>query len=355
MAEALKSTLEEVEILFITSESDLESRLFADLGCQVNSLKVRGLERRLSLNAIRAVFLSLRALSASWTLLGRARPHVVVGLGSYVSLPVVTAAYLRALPVVLHEQNTYPGLANRLSARMARAAALSWPGSERFFGGTRTVMTGNPVRKAVLQAKRDAGAEFFGLDPRKKTVLFFGGSQGAEHLNQAVVEALPELRLMSDLQVIHITGMMGFEHVQEVLQAAEPNAPGYYCYPYLEEMGLAYAAADLVVCRAGANTLAEITARGIPALLIPYPHATNNHQETNSRLIATAGGARVILDQDLSGPSLLKEVQELLSAPVLLKDMREKSKMMGSPGAAGALARLVIEVAAGAHQERRRR
>lgn len=325
----------------------MESQVFADRAQKVVALNVSGLERRLSLRAARSVLLAAKAFFDSLLLLRRFQPSVVVGLGSYVSLPVVAAAYLMAIPVVIHEQNTRPGLANRLASRVAKAAAISWPGTERFFPIARREITGNPVRPEILKTARNSALDFFSLDARYRTLLVFGGSQGAKHLNDVVIEALPKLQKMGGLQVIHITGKIDYDRVQLALQVGRAKRSGYSCFPYLDEMGLAYAAADLVVCRAGANTLAEITARGLPAVLVPYPYATDNHQEENSALVTQAGGAIMILDSELSGGSLLAALKDTILEPAKLRAMAEKSKELGSPEAAHTLARLVLDVASG--------
>ena len=304
--------------------------------------------RRISLAAVRAPAVALGAVS-------RCRPVVrgsgaVIGMGGYVSVPAVLAAARERVPVVLHEQNAVPGLANRVLSRMARVVALSFGDAARWFHrGARVVVTGNPVRAEILEVPhdrerlaKDARTEF-GLDDERRTVVAFGGSQGARSLNLATVGACRLLKGRGDLQVLLITGPSHAEAVRRELQAP-PSRLLVRTNEFVERMEVALAVADLVVARAGATTIAEVTACGLPVLLVPYPHATGHHQDANARALQRAGGASVMLDHQLTATSLAARIEALVDHEERLTAMAERSESFGRPQAAASLADLVEEV-----------
>lgn len=336
------------DVRFVGTDRGQEARLVPAAGFPFVAAPAHPLARRLSVGALAAP----AALVAS---AARCRPlveeaDVVVGMGGYASGPAVLSAIRARRPVVLHEQNAVPGLANRLASRGARAVALSFPEARRSFPrGIRTVVTGNPVRREIARV-RVARAELalvaareLGLEPARRTVLVFGGSQGALHLNRATVGACRLLRGRSDLQVILLAGPAHLDVVRRGL----PQGGGLRVVPlgFLDRMELAYAAADLVVARAGAATIAEVAACGLPAVLVPYPYATGRHQEANARALQRAGGASVLADHDLTPERLADRIESLLDHEERLVVMAERSASWGRPDAADAVADLVAEVA----------
>jgi len=271
-----------------------------------------------------------------------------VGMGAYVSLPVVGAAVLRQIPTVIHEQNAIPGLVNRVLGRVATAIAISYPDMRDYFPSDKRVeFTGNPIREEILLSDKKEAARVFDLDLSRKVLLVFGGSRGAQKINEAVVEAYSLWRNNDGLQIIHATGKINYEPVREAIERTKSPKDTllYKAYSYLDNMETAYAAADLLVCRSGATTVAEITARGLPAILVPYPYATDNHQEKNARQVEKLGAARLILDRDMTGKSLYEAVEPLIASKEDLQQMADASKKFGRPNAADILANLVIEVA----------
>jgi len=280
-------------------------------------------------------------------ILKRFRPDVVVGMGAYVSLPVVGAAVMRRIPTVIHEQNAVPGLVNRVLGRAATVVAVSYPDIKGFFPAVKRVeFTGNPIREEVLHAGEKEARKALDIEKARKVLLVFGGSRGAQRINDAVVEAYDYWRDSDSLQIIHATGKINYEQVEKAVEKLK--TPGdklnYRAYPYLDNMGEAYAAADLLVCRSGATTVAEITSIGLPAILVPYPYATDNHQEKNGRHLEKTGAAKVILDKNLDGKLLYETVEPLILDEKELAKMAAASKTFGRPDAASALAELVIEV-----------
>jgi UDP-N-acetylglucosamine--N-acetylmuramyl-(pentapeptide) pyrophosphoryl-undecaprenol N-acetylglucosamine transferase len=271
-------------------------------------------------------------------------------MGGYVSVPPVVAAGRSHRPVVLHEQNAVPGLANKLLARRARTVALSFAdAAARLPHGARTVVTGDPVRRRILEvpANRDAlRKEAFtelDLEDDRSTVLIFGGSLGAQHVDRTVGDALRHLRDRADLQLLVLTGPAHRELV--AAPAREPMALRVRTLPFLDRMELGYAAADLAVARAGATSVAELAVCGIPSLLIPYPHATANHQEANARELARTGAAEVLLDGALDPVDLAAWIERLVGDPVRRDAMSTAATAWAKPDAAARLAAVVREAA----------
>ena len=281
------------EVSFMGTKEGPEARLVPAAGFHLQEVRALPFVRRVSLSALRAPFAALASVRRSRSHVAGA--DVVVGMGGYVSVSAVMAGWRERVPTVLHEQNAVPGLANRALSRVARAVALSFAEAARFFPG-RTEVTGNPVREQILKVgeERDMLAKEaireLELDEQRRTVVVFGGSQGALRIDRAAVGACRLLRDRTDLQILLITGSA---HLEQVRAGLPKDGGGLLVRAagFLERMELAYAVADLVVSRAGASSIAEISACGLPALLIPYPHATNRHQEANARALQRAGGS----------------------------------------------------------------
>lgn len=338
------------EVSFAGTAAGVEARLVSEAGIPFTAVEARPFVRELSTAALRAPLSLVRSLKACRPLAREA--DVVVGMGGYVSGPVVTAAIRERRPVVLHEQNSVPGLANRLFSRRARTVALTFAEAARALPRrARTVVTGNPVRSRVLRVLEEPdvlakeAVETLGLEAARRTVLVFGGSQGALHVDRAAVEACALLGDRDDLQVLLLTGEAHHPGVERAL--AEGSSLLVRTLPFLERMELAYSVADLVVARAGATSIAEITALGLPSLLVPYPYATGRHQELNARAVQRAGGASVLLDDALTGESLAERIVDLVDDAERLRSMAERSRAWGRPHAADALADVVLEAAEG--------
>ncbi len=312
-------------------------------------LPARGFDRGAPLSMVGAVALLIVSTLRAWRMIGRSRPDVVVGFGGYVSLPVGLAAVLRRVPLVLHEQNSVPGLANKVLSRWARAAGVTYPDSAaRLTHSDRTVVTGNPVRPAVRQADRTRGREALGLGADDLVLLVFGGSRGARHLNDAMIAVAPALAAVPRLRVLHVAGRIEFASVRDRLAGSVGMSARYRVVEYIEDMGSALAAADLVVSRAGATSLAEITTIGRAAVLVPYPYATDDHQTLNARTAEAAGAAVVVPDAELDGPVFGDTVLRLLGDAETRECMACASEELGVPDAADRVAALATEIAANA-------
>lgn len=321
---------------FVGTDTGLEARLVPDAGIEFHGLAARGFDRARPWTLLTGAALIAASTVRAYSLLGRVRPDVVAGFGAYVSLPVGFAALLRRIPLVLHEQNSVPGLANRILSRFAAAVAITYKQSREYLKQPeRAVMTGNPVRADVLAATRASGRARLGLCADDLVLLVFGGSRGARHLNSALVALRDRLLAIPALRVLQVAGPLDAEDVRAALDVAGGDGGGRWrIYEYLAEMGEAIAAADFVVSRAGATTLAELTALGAPALVVPYPYATDDHQTRNAETFVEQGAAILVADADLDGERFENGLLGALSDGSLRATMSAASRELGRPDAA---------------------
>lgn len=334
IAQNLQKSDPSVEFLFVGTERGLEKEIVPKAGLPFTTITVEGLPRKLSLTSLRTGFKLLKGLWEAKKILKQFKPTLVVGTGGYVCGPVVAMAAWQGIPTLIHEQNAFPGITNRLLAKWVDKIAITYQESIKYFPREKVVLTGNPVRPEVISACREESLIKLGLDPAKKTVLVFGGSRGARSINQALMAGREILENRKDLQIIHVTGKEDFPWVSCQNGMEEVKFGNIIIKPYLHNMPDALAVADLVVCRSGATTLAEVTVRGVPAILIPYPFATDNHQEFNARSLAREGAAVVLLDQELNKVKLEECILELIKDENRLEMMAQKSKGLGKPEAA---------------------
>ncbi|HHW92619.1 MAG TPA: undecaprenyldiphospho-muramoylpentapeptide beta-N-acetylglucosaminyltransferase [Firmicutes bacterium] len=349
LAKGLQEEDDSISFLFVGTNRGLERDLVPRAGFTLRTITVSGLERRLSWRTILTFARLGKGLWQAYRILQDFRPHVVVGTGGYVSLPVVFVAARLGIPTLLHEQNVLPGLANRYLSRYATVVAASYGESKRYFPRARRfVVTGNPVREEIVNLSREEGRACLGIEEGKRLLLVFGGSRGARPVNDALLAALPELVSWPELITCFITGKENYDYVRQGLGSGigAEKLGNIIIKPYLHDMPAGLAAADLVIARAGATTLAELTARGVPAILIPSPYVTGNHQEYNARLLEAKGAAVVIRERELDGSSLAKQVLELLQDPSRLQLMGKKSRGLGQRQAREDLVALIYELAA---------
>ena len=291
------------------------------------------------------------ALLRAMRVLGRFRPDVVIGLGGYGSVAPVVCAALRGIPCMLLEQNVVPGRSNRLMSHLADEVACQWEESAGYLRRRDKVrVTGNPVRAAIRRHGRAEAAAALGLDPALPTLLVMGGSQGARPLNELAVEALPTLRERgARLQFVHLAGEADLERVRA---AYEQQGLAARVFGFLVDMALAYSACDLVLSRAGGTSIAELTALGLPMILVPYPHAMDNHQHLNARVLELAGAALLLEQATLSPHRLAHHVSELLGDRARLAHMARQSQRFGVPRAAAVVADRIAALADGRRRDR---
>jgi UDP-N-acetylglucosamine--N-acetylmuramyl-(pentapeptide) pyrophosphoryl-undecaprenol N-acetylglucosamine transferase len=348
-AQALTRLDPDLEVAFAGLSGSIEERLVHAAGFPFHQVTAVPLPRRPSPALISVLPMLARSRRRAARLLSELGVRTVVSFGGYVSLPIALATKGR-MPLIVHEQNSRPGLANRLACRSARHVAVSFPSSiERMPDPDRCRFTGNPVQQGLrdldVVGRRAAARERFGLSLTRPTLLVFGGSQGAQSINNAVIGAVEAWRRLG-VQVLHVTGPRGHEASMEAWRAVgiEPEADGsdVRIYAFLDDMADAYAAADVVVARAGATTIAELTVLGIPSVLVPYPHATADHQRANAAALVHVGAAMMLDDADLDAVALAAAVEPLFTDPAIAGAMALAARAWGRPDAADGLAAIVL-------------
>jgi len=330
-------------IHFVGSERGVERTIVPAAGFELTLLPGRGIQRRLTTNNVGAIIGLLRAFATSFSLLRSHRPKVVVALGGYASVPAGLWAVLLRVPVVVAEQNAVPGLANRIIGRFAKASAVSYSGTDL----RRAVWTGNPVRSEILsvaaepEESRNAARAALGVDSTRTLIVVFGGSLGARTINNATVDALSALADRADLEIRHIIGARDFADVSSRAVLPDDAELVYTPIEYENDMASVYAAADLVVCRAGATSCAELAVTGTPAVLVPLPGAPGDHQTANARALEQAGGAELFADSIFDSALMVDTVSRLVSKPEILESMRVGALRLARPDAGEAVADLV--------------
>jgi len=330
----------ESKVMFVGTARGLETKLVKQAGFELSLIDSAGLKNVGTLARMRGLAVLPKSFREAWNVIRQFQPDVVVGAGGYVSGPVVLMAALSNRPTLVMESNALPGWTNRVLARFVNRAAVSFEQALPFFRGKGKV-TGNPVRR-----------EFFEIpvkrrDPNQFSVLVFGGSQGAHAINKAVVGALPQLNeVRSVLRMKHQTGETDFENVRAAYTAAGWDGDAIV-RQYIDDMMASFAAADLVICRAGATTPAELIAAGKAAIMIPFPFAADDHQRKNAEALEAGGAARMILQQDLSADRLAKEIIGLVQTPEKICAMEEASRKLAHGDAAVAAVDMIEELAEG--------
>jgi UDP-N-acetylglucosamine--N-acetylmuramyl-(pentapeptide) pyrophosphoryl-undecaprenol N-acetylglucosamine transferase len=317
----------------------MEKSLVARAGYPFSSVRIRGFERRLGLSTVWTLgFIPLGGADA-WRLLRSYRPDCVVGVGGYASGPVVAEAAVAGIPAVAVEMDAHMGWTNWVLSKMVGKVCLSFPRSGLNRG--KYVYTGRPLRPSLLTATREEGFARFNLHSGRPVLLVFGGSQGASTLNRATLNAFAQRS--TPFQVLHVTGEQEYQAVADELRTPGAN-PDYQAFSFLDDFPLALAAADAVVGRAG-GSVAEILARGVPSLLVPYPYAAGDHQNKNARMVAAEGAALTVADAELDAERLSAAVVTLLD-PEVNQRMRKAALRLARPDAADRIADVVVELVA---------
>ncbi len=331
----------EDRIYFIGTRDKLEAKLIPTLSIPYLGLPMRGMPRKISFQGLAFLFLTAFSFLIALVHLVRINPKAVIGFGGYVTFPVLLAAKLLGKNVVIHEQNTIPGLANRFFAPLANHIALNIP-LVKPINPHKIVLTGTPLRKAIFQVSRDEGLKKLNLDPSRRVLLVMGGSQGALFINKFFTELLTEIdNNVPDWQIIHLTGSKQHDYVSSVTE--KMTLKHYHSMQYIEDMASVLAVSDLAVCRAGATSLSELSSRGIPAILIPYPAASDNHQFHNALYYQEAGAAIMIEERELDRESFKKILFRLMKNPASLERMKEASHQLFLSSAAEKIYDLVIK------------
>lgn len=335
------------DVRFAGTPQGVEARLVAEAGIPFTPFEAAGFNRNHPLTLPKAVAKIQRSTGRAKAWLAELGADVVVGFGGYVCIPVGRAAEKLGVPVVVHEQNSVMGMANKYLAKRAAAVCVTYAQSApEGVDAARVHVTGNPVRRSVITSSRAEGRAMLGIPDGALMLLVFGGSLGARHLNEGIALMRDELLARDDVRVVHITGPKELDAVREALALAPAEAERWQLMGYQDRMGETLAAADVIVSRAGATSLAEISARAIPALLVPFPHATEDHQTTNARAYVDAGCALMMADAEVGTEAFRDQVRALLDDAALRASMAEAARAQETADAAAKLADVVLAAAA---------
>jgi UDP-N-acetylglucosamine--N-acetylmuramyl-(pentapeptide) pyrophosphoryl-undecaprenol N-acetylglucosamine transferase len=329
---ALTRRQPETAVLFIGALEGMEATILPRLGFTFCGLRVRQVKGR-GWRGQTTTLLGLPwVVRQASRLLREFGAQVVLGVGGYASFPTVLAARIHRIPTVIHEQNAFPGLANRWLGKFASGVAVSFEAAAGFFPAGRVTVSGNPVRAEIQPSDAGQARRRFELLPERFTILIFGGSQGAHRINLGTAEALSRLSgLREQIQFLHGTGE---RDLNDVRRAYEQGGYRARVEAFFQDMAMVYAAADFVIARAGASTIFELAAMGKAALLVPYPHAANDHQRLNAEAMVKAGAAWTVPDQYCDGQRVAASIQAALEKPEVLKQMRERARTLARPDAA---------------------
>lgn len=341
LAEELAARGHQVE--FFGQPKKLESTLVPQAGFPFSPIDVTGFDRSRPWTLVSALWRMRAAQKTIGCHFGSERPDVAVGFGAYIELPLINWCHAQGIPCVIHEQNSVPGLANKTSAAKVKTVCVSLPVAIDAFRGkvgpdTQIVVTGNPVRQSVIRADRAQGRRDLDIPEDATMLLVFGGSLGARHLNQGVAALKSKLLSRRDLYVIHSTGKGEYDSVVQELALTQEESARWRVMPYIDRMGEALAAADLVLSRAGASSVAEIAALAVPSMLVPYPFATADHQTTNARYLVDAGAAVLLPDEKIDTPEFEDDLLGLVDDPARRQAMRDAARGLAQDKAALALA-----------------
>lgn len=352
IADAIKKLRPETEFLFVGAHGKMEMERVPKAGYAIEGLNVAGFQRSMSLKNLSFPFKLLKSLWKARSIVRKFQPDVVIGTGGYASGPVMRAAQRAGIPTLIQEQNSYAGVTNKLLARRASKICVAYDHMEQFFPQERIVFTGNPVRSDILnlEGKREEGLKYYGLDPDKKTIVVIGGSLGARTLNNAMRDNVEFFEKHSrsegegrggGIQAIWQCGKF-YEYEYTAMETAK--LPNIQCRAFIDRMDLLYAAADVVISRAGALSISELCLVGKPAILVPSPNVAEDHQTKNALALVEKGAARLVRDAE-AGEKMLQDALLILESEALAFSLSESIRQMGRPNAAEAIAREAIKLA----------
>ncbi|ACI20699.1 undecaprenyldiphospho-muramoylpentapeptide beta-N-acetylglucosaminyltransferase [Thermodesulfovibrio yellowstonii] len=329
LAESLIGKYPEAQIIFVGTPKGLEAKVIPKTGYELSFISIQGFVGKSFSEKAKSLKSLLKSMFESKNIINSFAPDIVFGVGGYASFPVVLAAFLKKIPTIILEQNTVPGLANKLLGKIASAVAITYPETIEYFSREKTYLTGTPIRKKILEGNKEKAKKLFDIEEGRITILILGGSLGARKINKAMTEGLSYLLpLKNRIQIIHQTGEADYNWVYNEYRNLSFRAT---VLPFIYDMVEAYSVADLVISRAGASTVAELTAIGKASILIPYPYAAYNHQEMNARRLLSRGACELILDRELNGEVLAKKINKILNKPEIMKEMEMASLAFGKP------------------------
>ena len=343
IAEEIKSIVPNADIIFIGTKDKIEARVVPQKGFVFSTIWISGFHRSLRLSNLLFPVKVIISLMQSYSIIKKFKPDVVVGTGGYVSGPIVYTASVLKVPTLIHEQNSYPGVTTRLLGNRVNAVCITFEQAKRYLKRTENVyFTGNPTRVSLDNVNVSEAQKYFGFDSKsgQKTLLVFGGSLGATTINSAVLHHL-ESFIKQNIRIIWQTGKEDFAQIKEATKKYDSSA--LWVNSFIDRMDYAYSASDLVVCRAGATTIAELTRLGKPAILIPYPFAAADHQTENGKAMSESGAALMLKDSSVK-EKIGVVVTDLLSNNQQLEEISKKCKMLGKPNASREIAERILSL-----------
>ncbi|KRN94015.1 UDP-N-acetylglucosamine--N-acetylmuramyl-(pentapeptide) pyrophosphoryl-undecaprenol N-acetylglucosamine transferase [Pediococcus stilesii] len=329
------------EILYIGTQKGLESKIVPNSGIDFKTINIQGFKRSLSLENFKTIGLFLSSVVKARKMIREFKPDVVLGTGGYVSGAVVFAASLMGIPTVIHEQNSVVGVTNKFLSKFVKKIAISFQDAASQFPSQKVVLTGNPRATEVVNIKPESLGQF-GLDSTVPTVLIFGGSRGAEKINRVTVDSLEEL-VKKPYQTLFVTGRVHFDQIAKEIDVEKLKSK-VAILPYISNMPEILANISVIVGRAGATSLAEITALGIPSILIPSPYVTNDHQTKNAKSLVEDHAAELITENELTSEKLMRSLDQLMLDETARKEMANNAKQLGQPDAAENLYKVLVSV-----------
>ncbi|MDD4922502.1 MAG: undecaprenyldiphospho-muramoylpentapeptide beta-N-acetylglucosaminyltransferase [Bacteroidales bacterium] len=343
IANALKAQCPDAKILFVGAEGRMEMERVPAAGYEIVGLPIRGFDRSHLLNNIKTLYMVLKSMVKARRIIKDFKPIVAVGVGGYASGPLLRAAAALGVPTVIQEQNSYAGVTNKLLAAKAAKICVAYPNMERFFPKDKILLTGNPVRQDLLEGEnlKQKGQEFYKLDPNRKTLLIVGGSLGARTINESVMGALDELEAVEDVQVIWQTGKYYYQQILERLKGRELHH--VQVHEFVNQMNYAYAAADLIISRAGASSISELCLLQKAVILVPSPNVAEDHQTKNALALVNEDAAVMIRDQD-ARKELMKKALELIHQQESLNHLSKNIFGLAQQNSAGRIADEILKL-----------
>ena len=326
----------EANILFVGTERGMENSIIPREGFPFRKIKVRGFMRKVTFQNVIAIKENMVSFIECRKIIKDFKPDIVIGTGGYVCGTMLMTAALLGIPTLIHEQNAFPGVTNRILSRFVDKIALTFPEASSFFHHkNKIIVTGNPLRDEITKISKQEGMKTLGFDTKKPLLLIIGGSRGAKSINENSMLIAADCENNKKYQLLHMTGESQFQSVLSLYEKSgiPYDSANLKVTPYIHNAPYALAGADLIISRCGAGLISEITVLGKPSILIPYPYATDNHQEYNARALEKCGAANVILESDLNKSVLLSEVKNLFDHDNHMSDMAMNSKKLGKPNA----------------------
>lgn len=334
IANKIKEENPDAKILFVGTEKGIEAEIVPKYGYDFKTVTVQGFRRKVDFENVKRVFKLFKGLEESRSIVKKFKPDIVIGTGGYVSGPVLFNASLKNIPTIVHEQNSFPGVTNKILSKVVTKVLTTFEDAKQRFpekSQDKIVFTGNPVRKEILLTKKNIARRKLGISEDKKMILCYGGSGGSKKINEAIKVAINDL-VKEDVAFIIATGKVYYDEFVKDIENITLK-PYQKVVPYLDDMANALGASDLVIGGAGATSISEITALGKPSIIIPKAYTSENHQEYNAKSVENKGAGICILEKDLTGEVLSNSIFKILGDNNLLSEMSEKSKEIGTPRA----------------------